>query len=335
MTITSFDLDALQAGFQLNTPLGTMLVRSRCETHSGLVVLFDEFALKFRKPLDLGFLDYSTTERRWEALSTEFKLGRQLSAEVYLGVWGVRGCVATLDSEMSAEPVLVMKRLAKSARMDVLIADADVGFDVISPALVALASFHGKTAVDRRVDGWGSTANTLHAWEVNFSEMTTGADDIPFSPMEYEDLRRSTDCWFQANRGVFEARIAEGRIRDCHGDLRPEHIYLVDPVAFIDPLEFSTALRFADVGAEIGYLAMECDMLGRSNLSEEIVGQYIEMAQDTSLATVVGFFKRYRALVMAKVEWIRARQLDGPEQTVHNKRARRYAELALGYKLEQ
>ena len=122
-------------------------------------------------------------------------------------------------------------------------------------------------------------------------------------------------------------------IREGHGDLRIEHIYLTEPWSVIDPLEFSRKLRFCDVAAEICFVAMELDEIGRADAAEYVIASYAELSGDDTLLEVVPFFKRYRAVVRGKVEWIRGTQVLGAERDAHFARSRRLFELALGYEM--
>jgi aminoglycoside phosphotransferase family enzyme len=132
---------------------------------------------------------------------------------------------------------------------------------------------------------------------------------------------------------VLRQRIADGRVRDGHGDLRVEHVYLSDPVALIDPLEFAPHYRFTDVAAEIGFLAMELQELDRPDLAQSLVERYARTTGDTTLTVVLPFFIRYRAIVRAKVEWIRATQLQGTERETAIARSRTLFHLGATQKL--
>lgn len=330
--MSSFDLAKLRAGSTLQTPDGAMKVEATEETHSGLVALTRDLAVKVRKPLNLGFLDYSTPVRRAEALTQELALGRRLSPPTYVGLWTTDDGVRFVDGP-GAETALIMRRLPTSARMDVVLGSGGLDAAALDRVVRRLVEVHTQAEADRGLQGWGRFENTRQAWEINFEQMPAGAPDHPFTSSEYTGVQNDTARWLDRHEPVFIERIGEGRIRDGHGDLRPEHIYLVEPVALIDPLEFSTALRFTDTGAELGYLAMECEWMGRPDVGRLLLMRYAEQMADTSLGLVAPFFRRYRALVMAKVEWIRASQHLAAAKAAHLERARRYAALTLNTEL--
>jgi hypothetical protein len=171
------------------------------------------------------------------------------------------------------------------------------------------------------------------AWEVNFRQMPEDASDAPFTKNERYRIVEETGRWLDSATKIFQHRISQGRVREGHGDLRLEHVYLTTPWSVIDPLEFSESLRKVDVASEVSFMAMELDSLGRDDASSYLVMKYANETHDDTLSEVIPFFKRYRATVRAKVSWIRSRQTRGPEKAVHQREARRLAKLALRYEL--
>ena len=327
------DLHTVWQQSDIEAPDGRLRVVRQIETHSALVWLTATQALKVRKPVNLGFLDYSTEDRRRLAARTELTIGQRISPQVYLGVWTL-----TTDSpprliagEEAGEPVVAMARLADELQLEKMFADPATPTDRIDEVATACAKFHGDCPCDKRPDGYGSVAATTQAWTLNFEQMPESDATIPLSSAERKRLIDQTQDWLQQITPQLAQRIAEGRIREGHGDLRLQHVYLTQPWSVIDPLEFSIALRFCDVAAEVCFTAMELDDLGRQDASVRLLGRYGEATQDSTLAAVAPFFKRYRAVVRAKVEWIRAGQTAGTQRAEHLAASRRLFELALAY----
>jgi aminoglycoside phosphotransferase family enzyme len=151
----------------------------------------------------------------------------------------------------------------------------------------------------------------------------------------YKEIQKRTNEFFKTQEALFHRRIASDRIRDCHGDLRLEHIFWGKEIAIFDCVEFNERFRYTDVAADIGFLAMDLDYHGREDLSEHLVRTYIEKSGDQELSLLLDFYKCYRAYVRGKVESFR---LDDPHIPEAEKRgaltrAKKYFELAHRYAL--
>lgn len=317
----------------IEAPDGPLQVVHQFETHTSLVWLTAARAYKIRKPVNLGFLDYSSEEKRRLAARTELAIGQRISPQVYLGVWTLTAAdrPLLLAGEEAGEPVVAMVRLADELQLEHLFSDPATPVERIDEVAAACAKFHAACPVDDRPEGYGSVAATTRAWTINFEQLPEADATIPLSRAERAQLIEQTNAWLEDLKPQLAQRIAEGRIREGHGDLRLQHVYLTRPWSVIDPLEFSIELRFCDVAAEVCFLAMELDDLRRRDASERLLAGYAEATRDSSLAVLAPFFKRYRAVVRAKVEWIRAGQTHGPQQAAHLASSRRLFELALSY----
>ena len=194
---------------------------------------------------------------------------------------------------------------------------------------------HRQAPADRRLDGHGAVDRIREAWALDFTLLPAQGAALPFSPAERRNLFHEADGWFATNRAILEERIRAGRMRDGPGDLRLEHVFLTTPVAVIDPLELAW-LRIADVALDVGFLAMELDELGRSDMARRLVSGYTARTGDAGLARVLPFFQRHLAVVRARVECIRAQRLPderAEERRSHLERSRRLAFLAMSYAL--
>lgn len=323
---------ALKTG-RIETSDGPLHVVREHETHSAWVFLTDTRAFKIRKPIDLGFLDYSTEAKRRQAADTEVAIGRRISPHVYLGVWTLIAAARprlTAD-DGSGEPVVAMMRLNDETQLERLFADPRTPAECIDEVATSCARFHAACPTDLRADGYGSLVSTIRAWTINFDQLPASDATIPLSAAERAQLIDQTQVWLTNIRPLLSQRITEGRIREGHGDLRLQHVYLTHPWSVIDPLEFSIELRFSDVAAELCFLAMELDDIERQDAADRLLAKYAEATHDATLAAVAPFFKRYRAVVRAKVEWIRAGQTAGAERQSHLAASRRLFLLALSY----
>ncbi len=335
LSLTSL-ITALRSG-RVDTSDGPLHIVREHETHSAWVFLTSARAFKIRKPLELGFLDYSTEAKRRQAAQTEVAIGRRISPQVYLGVWTLADAERPFltAAESTGEPVVAMVRLADELQLEHLFADPSTPARRMDEVADACARFHAACPADIRPEGYGAVANMVRAWSINFEQLSANDATIPLSAVERAQLIEQTQSWLTDLQPALAQRIAEGRIREGHGDLRLQHVYLTQPWSVIDPLEFSIELRFCDVAAEVCFLAMELDDLGRHDAADRLLTQYAAATRDSTLAAVTPFFKRYRAVVRAKVEWIRAAQTSGAERDRHLSASRRLFLLALSYSHEQ
>jgi aminoglycoside phosphotransferase family enzyme len=225
-----------------------------------------------------------------------------------------------------------MKRLPDDLRAD-RVMKHDVGPERLQAAVDRIAQIHESLPVDRKPDGWGAPDRVKKAWADEITYLPTGDDNGLWTDEERVNLDSETAGWLAALEPTLLQRIADGRVRECHGDLRLEHCYLTDPLSIIDPLEFAIEHRFSDVAAEICFLAMELDEIQRPDAGAYVLDRYAALTGDGTLKTVSPFFKRYRAVIRAKVEWIRSGQTEDEQSADHLRRGRGLIELALSYRL--
>lgn len=188
-----------------------------------------------------------------------------------------------------------MERLDDSLRLDRIITDPTMPPQRIDGVAFECARFHCACEVDRHPDGGSAVANTIAAWTVHFEQMPATEPSIPLAVHERRQLIEETEGWLRELRPVLEQRIENGCVRDGHGDLRADPIYLTEPWSVLDPLEFSTALRFTDGAAEVCFLAMELAALRRRDMSARFLIVYAA-ATDKTLGAVAPFFMRYRSV---------------------------------------
>jgi len=149
----------------------------------------------------------------------------------------------------------------------------------------------------------------------------------------YEEIQKRTNQFLGIKEELFRQRIASDRIRDCHGDLRLEHIFWGDRISIFDCIEFNERFRYTDVAADIAFLAMDLDYHGREDLSEHLIRTYVEKSGDQQLLHMLDFYKCYRAYVRGKVESFRLDDTNIPEKEKKEalKRAQKYFDLAERY----
>jgi uncharacterized protein len=292
------------------------------ETHLSAVFMAGEFVLKVKKPVQTDFVDFTQLAARDRACEEEVRLNSRLSPDVYLGVARVG-----LRDEGPGEPVVVMRRLSDGDRLSERIARsrASAGQDVRDVAR-ALVAFHASCEPQRDPCGPGGWASVRHAWVRECAQLDALGDDIADSVAR--TLIRERGLAFLDNcRPLFDARSHEGWVREGHGDLRCEHIYLTTSgVRILDCVEFDANLRVSDVLSDLAFLVMDLERLGAAGWARSLLTQYAELSAMAWPASLLDFYVAYRALVRAKVCAVRARQTGEVDRGI-----RRYIEIAVAH----
>ena len=309
------------------------------QTHTSYVFLVGDRVFKVRKPVAFAFIDCSTPERRRKLCELELRVNRRLAPTVYCGVRPLiyRNGKYSLSREASGADVTVdfaleMRRLPEDRRFDHLVEAGVATLEDVRRIAEHLARFHATVA---STAGW-NYGSASAVWRLLMSNLQETAELVA-DPDSHErlDLVSSFGRRFLTMHWeFFNQRARNGRVREGHGDLRGDSIYLVpDGITIIDALEFSERLRYGDVAAEVAFLAMDCDRLQRPDLASELARAYGLAADDPDLKFLLPFYKCYRATVRAKVELLKSRQEDCSfdDRALAREQARRYLELACSY----
>jgi uncharacterized protein len=306
------------------------------QTHISYVLLAGDYVYKLKKPVEMGFLDYSTLEKRKFYCEEEVRLNRRLCPDAYLGVVAVRvkGGDVSLDSTGGevVEYAVKMKRLPEDRMMERLIAQNAVTSEMLQRLTERLVHFHQNADTNDYVSSFGSIEAVSFNWRENF-EQTEPYIDRTIPRRQWETIRDYVERFFKENAWLFEQRAGEGRIRDCHGDLRTNAVCLEDGICVFDCIEFNERFRYGDTASDLAFLAMDIDFREHRILSDEMVGLYLAQSLDTTLPLVLPFYKCYRAFVRGKVDGFQLAQPEIPAQQRQEvaKGARKYFDLAERY----
>ena len=277
------------------------------ETHISWVILAGEHAYKLKKPLDLGFLDFSSLARRRLACEEEIRLNRRTAPDIYLDVVGIGGSadVPRLDASPAIEYAVRMRRFARDDGLDFLLARNALGMDDIGEVATMIAALHDAAA--RAADGsHGTPARVLDDALANFSQMP----DLPFDTDTRDRLRRLRE-WTVAEHKrrapLMQERVRRGRVRECHGDLHLANMVRHGGriVAF-DCIEFNPEMRWIDVVNDLAFTLMDLRHLGHAEFARVLLDGYLSLCGDWEGVALLPFYLCYRAMVRAKVAAIRA-----------------------------
>lgn len=305
------------------------------ETHISLLFLTGSHVYKVKKPVDFGFLDFTTLEKRKYFCEQEVKLNRRLSPDLYLGVARIteEGDRILLDGKGElVEYAVKMKQIPEEFLLDKLLEKKQVTPKMIEAVSEKLVKFYFAAETNDLIKSFAKPERVKQDTNENF-EQTEKYMDVTIPGEVYEEVKNRTNDFFRTKEKMFYQRIASDRIRDCHGDLRLGHIFWGDEISIFDCIEFNERFRYTDVAADIGFLAMDLDYHGRQDLSEHLIRAFIGESGDQELIEVLDFYKCYRAYVRGKVESFR---LDDPhipegEKKEAQKRAQKYFNLAHRY----
>lgn len=310
------------------------------QTHISAVFLAGDEVYKLKKPVKFSFLDYSTPELRHYYCQEEVRLNRRLAPTVYLGVvpvlyadntYRVRDALA-LHHPTVVDYLVRMRRLSPTHKLDVLLAEGRLTKENIAAIATRLAHFH-TTASAHDAARYGAPEVIWQAIQDNFDN-TAAFVGRTITVKQYERIQRFSKDFFDSQQKLLQRRIAEKRVREGHGDLRCDHIYLLDEgVTIVDCIEFNPRLRTCDVASELAFLAMDLELHGAPSLAAELIQAYATQAEDETLGQLLPFYQCYRAYVRGKVESLKSQEpeIAPEEQERARAEARRSFRLAARY----
>ncbi len=282
------------------------------ETYISLVSLTGRHAYKIKKPVNFGFLDFSTLERRRFFCEEELRLNRRLAPAVYLGVLRLTERDGKISFEGLGEVidyVVKMEQIPEESLMNRLLDNNKATPEMMEAISEKLVQFYASAKTSPYIESFARPERVKQDTDENF-EQTKGYIGRTISREIYGFIRDRTNQFLKEKERVFYGRIGSHRIRDCHGDLRLEHIFWGKEIAIIDCIEFSERFRYTDVAADIAFLAMDVDFHGKPEMNEPFLKYYLQASGDESLPEVLDFYKCYRAYVRGKVDSF---QLDDPD----------------------
>lgn len=277
------------------------------ETHTAVLFFLGDHVYKLKKAVDLGFLDQSRREDREALCHQEVDLNRRLAPDVYLGV------VDLVDDQGTVVDHLVdMRRMPEDRRLSRCIERGEQVDDALRYIARAVTALHLRTPPDPVHDRRATLTAVWERWTAGFDQLRSLELDEPTAAAMTE-MERLVDRYLAGRSALFDQRIAEGWIRDGHGDLQAEDVFLLDDgPRILDCIEFGDEYRWGDVLADVAFLAMDLERLGRPDLADDFLLLHRELSGDRWPATLADHDVAYRAHVRAKVGVVRAVQRAEP-----------------------
>lgn len=282
------------------------------QTHISAVFLADDLVYKIKKPLDLGFLDFTDLEKRKYYCGREVELNSRYSEGIYLEVVSISEGESGINLHGEGDVVeyaVLMNRIPEQVVLKNKLHNEDVAVDLLDSVAERIAYFHGVAKTDSRIAAFGAIEVIRHNVEENIHQIRPYIGRT-VSREDHEDTAELSLEFLAAHRDLFRSRVARGRIKDCHGDLHLMHILAYDPIMLCDCIEFNDRFRYGDTASDLGFLLMDLAFNGFPAYGERIREIYRQAAHDDELDGVLDFYQSYRAFVRGKVTSF---ALDDPE----------------------
>jgi uncharacterized protein len=273
------------------------------QTQMSFIFLTGNYAYKTKKPVNLGYLDYTTLEKRQFFCKQELELNRRLCPGGYLDVVPVTESDGTFkidDKGKIIEYAVKMKQLPRDRMMDILLPKDKVTADMLEKVALKMADFHERAATNETISSFGTLESIKVNTDENFAQTQKYVGSI-IPQRSYDLIMKFTNAFMRENAALFKKRVAGSKIRDCHGDLHAAHICFADDIYIYDCIEFNERFRYCDIASETAFLAMDIDRYGRADLSNSFVQSYLKASADDGLLMLLDFYKCYRAYVRGKV----------------------------------
>jgi aminoglycoside phosphotransferase family enzyme/predicted kinase len=260
------------------------------ETHISILAFQGDRVYKLKKAVRFRFIDLSTADRRLEDCEREVALNRRLAPDVYLGV------EAVTDEGTVVDHVVVMRRMPDDRRLAALAVRGANTTACIDRLVHDLAAFHARAETGGAIDAASSYATVCQLWARELAEHPDGA----------EQVRGHVRRYLAGRAPLFDSRVEAGRARDGHGDLLADDVFCLDDgPRVLDCLEFDDRSRYGDVLADVAFLAMDLERLGRADLATDFLARYRAATHDNWPDSLAHFYVAYRAHVRAKVAALR------------------------------
>ncbi|MFK9082367.1 AAA family ATPase [Pseudomonas neuropathica] len=305
------------------------------ETHISWVVLTGPFAYKVKKPMNFGFLDFTTLEARGHFCAEELRLNQRLTQDLYLEVLPITGSAEApqLGGEGPAiEYALKMRQFGQDGLLSTLQANGELTPAHVDQMADQIAHFHLDAPRVPAEHEAGTPDSVMAPVRQNFEQIRPFLSDKA-DLLQLDALQAWADSSFERLKPLFSQRKAEGFIRECHGDIHLGNATVIDgQVVIFDCIEFNEPFRFTDVYADTAFLAMDLEDRGLKCLARRFISQYLELTGDYQGLELLNFYKAYRALVRAKVSLFSMPAEATPVQRATTLRQyRNYANLAESY----
>lgn len=306
------------------------------QTHVSYVLLTGDYAYKIKKPVDFGFLNYSTLEQRQHFCQEELRLNQRGAAALYLEVLPITqtGEVYALGGAGDAvEYAVKMQQFPQDTLLSAIFERGDLSEFLLRSLAEAIANFHQHAETSDHIRSFGEIPQIRQSIDENYDQ-TVGYVGGPQTQQQFDETKAFTDRFFVEQKALFQNRIQQGKIRACHGDLHLNNIcYWQEQLLLFDCIEFNEPFRFVDVMFDIAYIVMDLEVKGRTDLSAAFLSHYVEQTGDWEGLQVLPLYVSRQSYVRAKVTSFLLNDASIPAETRQQaaETAAKYYRLAWSY----
>ena len=300
------------------------------ETNISVVFLTGDWVYKLKKPVDLGFLDFTTLEQRKKYCEQEIRLNKRLTSGVYEEVFPIGrtdGSFVFGRDENVAEYAVKMRQLNYENTLEYRLQKDDIAEEQLSEIGKSLAEFYLTADVNQKIkDNAGPEVVKKNVLE-NFDQTEVYVGDLIDQEM-WQILKSVSRKFLNDKWKYFQSRVQNDYVRDGHGDLRAEHIYFEETLQIIDCIEFNRRFRYLDPASDLAYLLVDLERLKKTDAALKILATYVEEAYDPSVYRLIDFYAVYRAMVRVKVNCFKTDQTDESERNDIRSKINHHLKLA-------
>ncbi|MBW4484004.1 MAG: AAA family ATPase [Tildeniella torsiva UHER 1998/13D] len=298
------------------------------QTHVSYVLLTGDYAYKVKKPVNFGFLDYSTLEKRQHFCEEELRLNQRGAGALYLEVvaLGQTGDTYHLGSGTTVEYAVKMVQFPQDTLLSALFERGELTPALMVELAAAVADFHLGAETNKHIRTFGAVEQIRQAFDENY-EQTTGFIGGPQTQAQFDETKAYTDTFFATHGDLFEQRVAKNWIRACHGDLHLNNLCRWQGQLYLfDCIEFNEPFRYVDVMYDVGFVVMDLLSKNCAALATVFLNHYVERTGDWEGVQLLPLYISRQAYVRAKVTSF---LLGDP--SVDEESKRKAAETAAGY----
>ncbi|MCX7784957.1 MAG: AAA family ATPase [candidate division WOR-3 bacterium] len=309
------------------------------QTHTSWVFLTGKYAYKIKKPVFFGFLDYTSISAREYFCNEEFRINQKLSPEIYYGIIPIyrKGNLITItsDNDPSYEIIdyaIKMAELPQEAIMTYRLQNNQVTYSTIAKIAETIARFHNETETQESIRKFGSLEIIKYNWDENFAQ-TEEFRNITISKKIFSRIQQSVEKFMTENQKLFNRRLEDNKIKQCHGDLHSRNIFVTNKVYIFDCLEFNPRFACSDVASEVAFFVMDLEFYNHKELADFFIARYLHYTKDWEMLKLLDFYKCYRAYVRGKVTSFNLKDpgISNQDKKQAQTTAQSYFELAFTY----
>lgn len=305
------------------------------ETHISWVFLAGNYAYKLKKPVNFGFLDFSTLRKRRHFCQEELRLNRRFAPQLYLDLVSIGGSAEkpVFGGSPTIDYMVKMKRFSRQDELDLMLTQGRLTAEQIEQFADYLAHSHKLAPQLDRQTEFGSPNAINTPVQDNFLQLRPLLPE-PAKQNQLSELESWSQATFDKLRNLMQQRKQQGFIRECHGDVHLANMLWHDeqPLLF-DCIEFNDNFRCIDVVSDYAFLLMDLDDRGAASFGWRFLNSYLRKTGDYQGLPLLNYYKSYRAMVRAKVNYLRLSQagLQAAERKIDSKLAQSYLDLASRY----